>query len=83
MTLNYSRERLACQKLKKFREHWKCTGTQVHFEVMSDLLLQSEIRPIIHLKGHLRAFYRRRSVKKSGKVYSDTVHTLYISLNLM
>jgi hypothetical protein len=74
MTLNYSRDRLACQKLKKFRGHWKCTGTQVHFEVMSDLLLQSEIRPIIHLKGHLSAFYRRRSVK-SGKVCSDGVQT--------
>ena len=63
--------RVACQKLKQFREPWKCIGTQVHFEVGSDLPLEREIRPIIHLKKHLNIF---TFCKEKGKVYSSGVY---------
>lgn len=71
MTLNYSSGRVACQKLKQFREPSKCIGTQVHFEVTSDLLLEREIRPIIHLKKHLNIF---TFCKEKRKVYSSGVY---------
>jgi len=87
MTLNYSSGRLACQKLKQFREPWKCIGTQVHFEVTSDLLLEREIRPIIHLKKHLSIFTfceERRKVYSSGvyvcsKIFFAILHSLFHS----
>jgi len=62
---------VACQKLKQFREPWKCIGTQVHFEVTSDLLLEREIRPIIHLKKHLNLF---TFCEEKRKVYSNGVY---------
>ena len=56
----------------------------MHFEVMSDLLLEREIRPIIHLKRHLSIFTfceERRKVYSSGvyvcsKIFFAILHSL-------